>query len=666
MHQLLRKMKPPEDLPSTGVAKAVAVVELDTSSTTTDWKTMEIEESLVGQVCESLNQELDPIRVDESTLTPTPALESPASPDLVPDSTSKAGLLLQSLPTEALATASPTHKSLSPTPELENEIEKNSEPTTIISDDTKLVISKYYKNFNDLKKRCSLYMRDAGGQVEYQEMVPLLVSAAFIFFFVFRADVALKEMFKKKYRIDNPDRYTSAISVKEALLQCLANVYAMGMPRKSQGDSAHGEEHKARIFLVATHVDKLDPSSRDQELQDLDKRFHSLTEGFKKLVLRPDSNKGRLLFAVNNLSDSQKEFDLIRSNVRNLIATYDEFTVKNYPVRNLLFSLRLQSDERITLSLKECAQIAAKFCINENEIVKVLKFLHSIGIVQYYDIDGVRDFVVIKPEFLFVKATDVIENPFPPGCPVITEQQEDWAKGILQLSILESNKDSSEDSIAPKHFVSILKHLRIVAQVPGNQEKYFIPCLLNRLKDKPHPEPNISPKISTLAIKFGDLPCPKGLFGVLITRLMDHSHEAEDKISLKLLKEEICKNEVSFEVCLNETRDKVSLQLHSSHIAINYFNQTKKNRFTQLGEMCSKTCSLIEESIGASIDDLHYSHDSITPLVCFKCDRPGCHSDLHRVFMHSDGLRYFCHSGKENDRIPKQASYWFNEGRLCV
>ena len=73
------------------------------------------------------------------------------------------------------------------------------------------IIEKYgFETFrNYLQKTFSLYLRDTGGQVEFQEMLPLLISGPSIFFFVFRVDLDFQSKFTVEYRIGESESLNS-------------------------------------------------------------------------------------------------------------------------------------------------------------------------------------------------------------------------------------------------------------------------------------------------------------------------------------------------------------------------------------------------------------------------------------------------------------------------
>jgi GTPase SAR1 family protein len=64
------------------------------------------------------------------------------------------------------------------------------------------LVKKYggTKKFKSVLESISLYLRDTGGQVEFQEMLPLLVFGPSLFLFVFRLDQDFNKCFRLEYR----------------------------------------------------------------------------------------------------------------------------------------------------------------------------------------------------------------------------------------------------------------------------------------------------------------------------------------------------------------------------------------------------------------------------------------------------------------------------------
>ncbi len=637
LYRIIRKPRPADC--STGVAEDVTVVELDSNT----WKEVGIEESLAEQVNKNVySQQTKADKESDTSSELAVSLPPSESASITGESALSVAPVISAVATKPAVVAT--------------------EPTVPVRDDLKQAIKavmKEHGGYKNVEKKLesSLYMRDIGGQVEFQEIVSLLVFVPSIFFFVFRADINFKDKFEMEYRKSasesSNNKYTSSITLEEALLQSLASVYAMDAPVKTGV--------KPSVFIVATHKDKLGPSA-SQKIEELNEHLDSLiiNYGFQDLVLYADKQKGQIMFTVNNKSEDEEDFNLIRSKVHSLI-NRDEFTIKDYPVSHILFSLELRSDERSIILLDECKAKAAKYGINENEVVSLLNFLHRIGVVQYYDVEGVRHIVVRKPEVLFSKATEVIASTFLSSVPCITvgEVKDFKEKGILSLSTLKSTF-SSEDAITCEDFLTILEHLRIIAPLQGGQEKrYFIPCVLNHVPEPKEEDKKVT-NVAPLAVRFKCKHCPKGLFGVLVAYLM--APVAEDSsVSLDLLPDKIFKDQVSFEVCSSPgIHDELSLRLYVSHIEIKYFPDLSEDHNRSLGEMCNATRQLIEDSMLKSIENLHYKSDNVKFEMCFKCSR--C-DELHRVekSLSCKYRKIYC-SKAGTTRIPMQGCCWYNEG----
>lgn len=345
---------------STGVANPVVIVDVNVNPSTfhavtvfdaNHWEEVKFDISLVGQIHESTNS-VKP-QAKKTEVNQNPSSLSASSPSV--KSTSGSSTKADAERVTAATTTIPTSR-----PPAANE-------------DIREVISSAVRKHggftqfeNHLKKKFTLYLRDAGGQVEFQEMVSLLVFGPSIFFFVFRADQELDSTFEVGYRKsanESINCYTSSITTKEALLQCLASVYAMEMPGKAGLDV-----HNPYVFIVATHKDKLGQLATEK-IRQLNSDLKSLIKesGFENLVQYADWAKDEVVFAVDNTAEDDEDFKAIRSKVHNLIVGREEFSIE-YPISYLLFCLELQSDQRSVLTIDECRVIAAKYKIVGDQV----------------------------------------------------------------------------------------------------------------------------------------------------------------------------------------------------------------------------------------------------------------------------------------------------------
>ena len=667
MDRLLKRPRKELSL-STGVCSPVVMVDIDADNPSifhsvnvidsNTWEEVEYDISLVRQMNkESVTtvppEQFQPISSEEIAIPPAEIASPPTPPTAssVPESAQ-----LHEMPANQMeaATAKPAAASATISNRRIREV-------ILVVVDKCGGIECSRKSF----KGASLYLRDTGGQVEFQEMISLLIFGPSIFLFVFRADLSFQSKFSIEYRASKSEStncYTSSITIEEALLQCLASVYAMDTP----GDLDAGvKTHKPLVFIIGTHKDKLG-SSADEKIGKLNQHLNSLIvkSGFRDLVQYADAGKGQVMFAVDNTSESDEDFKAIRSKVHGLISGRKEFTIE-YPIAYLLFCLELQNLKRSILTLDECKDMAAQYGIEGDQVSHLLQFLHlRIGVIQYHDVDGLRHIVIKEPQVLFNKVTNLIIRTF--SCEALTtKEQQDFRKGILASSVLDSIL-SSDDEITSEDFVKLLVHLRIItpypSTTPGDQEKrYFIPCVLNHVEESS--EESLHTDILPLSVRFQCLHCPKGLFGVLVTHLMtpepaveaDSSHTT----SFTLIEEKIFKDQVSFEVNSHSDQDELSLRVLPSHIEITYFPSLDEERVLSVGEVCSNVRQVIETSILRSLKDLHYNECKVKPMMCLRCEN--C-SELHQV-KKGDPRKMYCGNVHQNSRIPLKGRCWYNEGQ---
>ena len=646
---------------STGVCKSVIIVDVDeinpssfhaaTGLDTETWKEVDYEVSIVNQLGETSGKE--PASAENAERVQLKPIQK-----AIKQKQKFKSKMLKIWPKKQ-----PAKKVASPLPPKKQVVAVFS----MSAEKVTFIIEKYgFETFrNYLQKTFSLYLRDTGGQVEFQEMLPLLISGPSIFFFVFRVDLDFQSKFTVEYRTGESEplnSYTSSITTEEALLQCLASVYAM--------DTTGGirvKTHKPLVFIVGTHIDQLGPSA-DAKIIELDQQIDLLIKknGFQDIVQYADKNQNRVFFPVDNTSESDEAFKKIRSNVNSLIYGRDEFAIE-YPVNYLLLCLDLQNEKRNILTMGDFRALASRHCIEGDDVFHLLQFLHlRIGIVRYYDAEGLRDIIVIEPQVLFNTITDLVVKTF--SCKALTssEVSEFEKKGLFTASVLKSVINSSAlsreiasgDSISVDKFVQLLVHLRIITPFTAAKDqevKYFIPCVLNHVPEST--EEALKTDILPLAVKFQCNHSPKGVFGVLVSHLLTPNVDNASDLKFLLMKEKIFKDQVSFEVGFS---GEVSLTIFSSHLEIKFFPYPSEDSELPIEEICCGIREILEELIHSSLRDLHYSEDRVQPKMCFECQEIDC-PELHPVTRGNQFHKMLCTTAHKIIHLPPQARCWYGE-----
>ena len=659
--------------PSTGVCGTIIMVDIDVTKScplqavnileSDVWEEVECNESFVGQMdvrnepegTESfIEQETHPEHTEEFKEV-IPNLEESVTPDMPAQSAEEAASLT------AATTIPPIEETITSLPI------KSKIITLEFDDNTRSVIKKYgFKKFKKyLKKTFSLYLRDTGGQVEFQEIIGLLVFGPSIIFFLFNINLGFQEKFSIEYRLsasESTNRYTSSITTEEALLQCLSTVYAMDTSSESRVKT-----HKPLVFIVGTHIDELQASIKDKDLVDakiaeLNRHLDSLLidNGFRDLVEYCDTDEGKVMFTINNKSDSDNDFKFVRRRVENLIKGRDEFTIR-YPLKYLLFCLDLQLRKECILTLKECKAMAAVYGITGDQVIDLLHFLHfRIGVIRYFDVEGLRHIIVKEPQVLFNKVTDLIIKTFSSTFLRDGERNDFKKRGIFSASSFESIIET-DDKITSSEFLQLLVHLRIIAPFStpeGQEKKYFMPCVLNHV---PESNSTLHINILPLAITFEHRHCPKGVFGVLVTHIMtpESDLKAEYQTEFQLMEERIFRDEVSFNVFHEEEVDEMSIKINPSHLEISFFPYSPaEDREVSIEEVCSTIREILEKLIVKSLRDLHYNEERVKPIMCLRCEE--C-NEFHHVRRTK---KMTCKKMRKNIHIPPQGRYWYGKGQL--
>ena len=474
-----------------------------------------------------------------------------------------------------------------------------------------VLYDSFTKQRQKVLKSHFLHVREVRGQVEFQNMLPLLYTGPYIFIFVFRADLNFKEKIPVEYKMSADESlisYCSSITTEEALIQCLASVYKM---------KACSNAQKPKVLIVGTHKNHISSNAYTK----INEQLETLIEenGFKGLVHYSNlPQKGNIMFSVDNSSSPESDdFQAIRSHIYHLM-------------HNDIFTLDLQSNQAQLVS-NYWRTVAAKPSLQNDHVHHLSRLLQPEDIFTRF-----INFMIIalKCDRFTLKEADNFEK-----------------KGYLNLLALKkmsrkSNENyKNEVGILPETFMELLACLRIITSLPG--QSYFLPCVLNNAPEEDQHENVIMP----LAVTFKCRHCPQGLFDALIAHHMVNKGK-KGRISLELLPD-VYRNQVSFTACSPGMCDKVTMRLHSNHIEVKYTPEVFEERTVPLQEACSEVHQIIHASILRSLEDRDYVPAKVKPASSLHCDH--CNK-LHSVTMKN---QMWCQDLRRIISIPDQGTFWF-------
>ena len=493
-----------------------------------------------------------------------------------------------------------------------------------------------------LENQCTIYFTDTGGQLEYQEVLPAIISGPSIFLLVFNLEHAAKGLdkeFPAVYKksdgsVYEPPPGISTFTVRDLILHILASIQST---RDYHFKDGNDRVIKPKVLLVGTHSDRVtDVSVRNRiesDVQDLLKDTPYYQKGMLQVPCRKTPNE-KFVYMVNNESSEDPAFQEIRKKVRSLIfkKSGDSDYKEDISAHWLGFDLMLRWPGKYKiLAYQHCVHLANKCGIHVDHVKQALRFLHErFGIVLYFESEDLGNIVVTNPQVIYNMISDLIAEKFNDSnsdCGLTPEQvQEFQNKGLISVDAVKciAAQRSETSDLSLPFLLNLLSHLHIVVKLDQDEEnpkiKYFIPCVLaGTIHDLSTSEENSEPCVADLLIVFdrGCQYCPKGLFSVLAVKLAQKPKQREAKYTWVLNREKLGRERVVFHINVNDLlcRYTVHIQhgLVGSRSVLRIFVEKLRNRSCvqlcprNLEGVCKEICDSAKSAIKSSLEELHKS-----------------------------------------------------------
>ena len=623
MERLLHRV-PPRVSPSTGVADSVIKVNYKTERNSvisavahihgTKWAIMDDDDQAVDFL-RIFNKKSQP----KQKLAPALTLAKEEIPVALGDPLLTAGFC-DEIPVKTMCSSSSRSSlvvQLSIPKESDSCLNVFASPNKIFKDAIKKKGSSSLEHVNE----ASLYLTNTGGQVEFQDVLPLLVSGPSLFFYTFRLDCNLNERYEVIHELSEEKRsktytYKSSVTVKEGILQTLASIASMATY------VYHGKERevlKPKVFLVGTHKDQLANKSM---IEDIEKELKDAIKPHIDREIVEYASESELIFALNNFSEGDSTFHKIRHRVHELLKR--EKYKMEFPSHWLAYSFAIKKIEPQITSIDHCFKIAKQCGIyTEEELKQTLCFLHSAtGLIRYFPFSELENIVIVHPQFLFDKVTELIVSTFTFDKVGHSKKEKFRKSGVFSVKDFEKVSANCamfhpKGLITAKQFGKILERLRIAAPFEENEEiMYFLPCVLGHANVS---KLDTTSEIPGLLVSFECGYCPKGVAGALIKYLM--ANEMHSTFHWKLLKDKIFRDEASFHVGPHDT---LVIKHFATHMEMTCIPGTKfKSRKCTVTETCRNVREAVEAGIRQVLRDMNYvevkhSFTFLCPKCCVK------------------------------------------------
>ena len=505
----------------------------------------------------------------------------------------------------------------------------------------------------------TIYISDAGGQSEFQEMLPALVSGPSLYFLTFPLHKGLNERFVVEYQHPNGKcivPFEDSCTVKEVLLQSLASIAST----RSYIRLEDGKSVTPKVLFIATHRDKLQSEQQlikiDQELQEIIKK----TAAYKENMIEFYSEE-QMVFALNNTSDDDTDIQHVRDAVERIGTRGDEYKIQT-PYTWMIFAITLRHLHEKVLSIDKCMEIANECGIDtRQELNDALWFLHhNVGIVRHFqEHPDLKDVVIKEPQYIFDKVTELIVDTFTFQGVGPHEHEEFTKKGIFPADSIKT-LSSDSDTLTGEKFGDLLEHLHIIAPIEedGKVVKYFAPAALSHAELPP--DTPTKEDIPPMHIVFESGFCPKGMFGALVVSSLKNSKRSQFEWILKedkIYRDQIC-------LSIGPYLDSFRFSLSPTNIKISLSTTSDRDRKVPLDALCRDVRREVESSIRNVTEALHYTQRAAHHLA-FACPEPPPHDQSHAAIIKfspkGEPCTMICQlSGKLYD-LPDGYMVWFNE-----
>ena len=475
------------------------------------------------------------------------------------------------------------------------------------------------EKLQEILDRPLIYLIDSGGQPQFQELLPTLVSGPSLFLLTFSLAVDLHDELEVTFSNSDGERFEypepTKMTVYNVLQQSLASIHCTC---SYQTNGNKKVQVKPRVIFVGT-MKRLVSKSK---IVKVDKDLEYLCEKFKDredLIVRP--GRGFVYpvdsFHSEGIAELRKAIlDVANNTVDKGESIKSPMCEVKLPVPSVALELLLRSEVNSIISLERCQELARDCNIADTDLESVLWQLHHFtGSIRYYskaDNDTLKKYIVTNPQVLYDAPSSLLTRTFA----YKTEAECDgadkdmmWRRGVFTESTLSKLWEKKQD-LAPGLLIAFLLHLNIIAQIghdePGDR-KFFMPsalvCARSEKKDGEAVEECAN---DSALVCFEAGYSPKGMFSSVLAYLLNK--KKLDNTYWKLNINSLRSNQATLGVCVSVIDEHfyVTLKVHLRFLEV----KVAKNSACTVSRMkkgCEAILRCIQHAVQAVGKDLHYN-----------------------------------------------------------
>ena len=363
---------------STGVADSVLKMAVEVKQGKQQWVPRTLDQEVMSFV--KRVDSSDPVQTSELSNSPVPT--QPHDVTKTHEMLSNTQAHAHGISSAVFSSSQEKCASLSPSDAVQ--LSSSAAVASVISDKTTLVPPNFItdalrRNWSSQELALTdesfmIHFADTGGQGEFHEVLPALVSGPCMFLLCFSLHAGLNQRYNICYDTQtnistvNESSYTvneSSYTVKDEILQCLTTVYCIGSQRRIDGKM---KQVKPKVFFIGTQDDLVNKEKVEEIDLELQQAIQHRKE-LSSLVEYRTTYPPRLIFTVNNYDKEDDKFQTIREAVHAVAEREKEMYRVSLPfsIATLDFYLRQPTNEN-PLTEQEVDSIAKKHGVSSTMI----------------------------------------------------------------------------------------------------------------------------------------------------------------------------------------------------------------------------------------------------------------------------------------------------------
>ena len=482
---------------------------------------------------------------------------------------------------------------------------------------------EYERKFDEGKddNHTMLHIIDTGGQPEFHEILPALITGPAINLLVFKLTEDLRSRYEIIYRTSAGDSkpYETSLTHEEVIFRSLASIACLRQNTIGWSfDEIPIEDNSEPVaFLIATHRDQVDENKVNEVNQQLRTKIENSSHLFDSDLIQ-FSQSEQVIFPLDTTKD-EEEIDHLRSFLHKVISK--KFQELKIPASWCALSLKLRKSKRNIFKYDYCFKLAQECGIKDTEEFKnVLWYLHHrVGIIMHYpNVAGLEDIIITDLQLVFDRITNLITTCFTfeqsGSAAVEREFRKNGRFSVSQLDEMSSREKG--DPLNTKRLVTLLKHLYIVAGRMKDKvgrktvNYYFMPCALKPADvEREERDGSVSPAPLLICFECGYTPV--GVFCCLVVYLLDQ--KTDQVLEWKLTGNDQYRNRITFQV--GQYHDTVTLISRATYLEV-WVQQIKGSKLST-----SDLLSSLHKGLDTVTQSLHYTYKSryMFGVPCTAC-----------------------------------------------